>query len=63
MIRCVICSLCGAKVQYDDRSVCEGSREKEDVDCPKCGNLLCRVYTDLIPIAWIAEEGEEHTAK
>lgn len=61
MTKCVLCKVCGAKVNYIANSVCAGNRDYEDIDCPRCGTVLFRVFTDVIPTVWIAKEEQEHT--
>ena len=49
MKKTVIFGKCGAPLEYDDKSVHEGLRESEEVYCPQCGNIVARVFTDLVP--------------
>lgn len=51
MIHRVTCDKCGSISEYDDRSIWEGNREREEVECPVCGNIIGSVFTDLIPVA------------
>ena len=53
----VTCSKCGSVLKYDDRSVCLGNRDREDVQCPECGNVLTSVFTDQIPQVMLIEKG------
>ena len=46
-------------IMYDDKSVWEGNREREDVKCPVCGNVIDSVFTDLIPVARLIKKGEK----
>lgn len=59
MKRTVACSKCGAVCEYDNKSVCEGNRDFENVHCPKCGQLLDRVFTDSIPTVRLVKKGDE----
>ncbi|WP_022750624.1 hypothetical protein [Lachnobacterium bovis] len=45
----VQCPNCGAIVEYDDKSVWEGNRDFEEVNCPNCDEYLTRVFTDGFP--------------
>lgn len=59
MLRKVICSKCNVVLEYDDKSVWEGNRDFEDVNCPNCGNKIATVFTDLIPnIRIVDDKGE-----
>ncbi len=51
MIQRVTCDKCGAISEYDDKSVWEGNREQEDVECPICKNIIGCAFTDLVPVA------------
>ncbi len=53
------CDNCGSILEYNDKSVCEGDRDFEDVYCPVCNNIVGRVFTDLIPEVRIVEKGKE----
>ena len=53
-----ICNQCKVVLEYDDKSVCEGNRDFEDVNCPKCGNKVATVFTDLIPTVRIVNDNE-----
>lgn len=59
MIRRVTCNKCGSISEYDNKSVWEGNREHEDVECPVCGNIIGRAFTDLIPVARLIKKGEK----
>jgi predicted RNA-binding Zn-ribbon protein involved in translation (DUF1610 family) len=43
------CVSCGALIEYDDKSVWEGCRDFESVNCPHCGAYVTRVFTDGVP--------------
>ena len=45
----VTCPKCGCTVEFDDKSVWEGNRDFEDVNCPNCKEYLTRVFTDGFP--------------
>lgn len=45
----VVCDECKTVIEYEDKSMWEGNREFEDVNCPVCGNHLDRIFTDLVP--------------
>jgi len=46
--RRVTCKECRAVLEYDDKSVWEGNRDREDVVCPKCQTIVDHVFTDSI---------------
>ena len=48
-MKIVICPNCGCKVEYESKSIWEGNRELEEVNCPNCNHLLDKVFTDLNP--------------
>lgn len=52
----IMCPKCGAKIEYEDKSIWEGNRDFEDVNCPKCDEYLTRVFTDLSPNPRIIED-------
>ena len=56
----VVCEKCGSILEYDNRSVCLGNRESEDVPCPICQNAVDTVFTDLIPAVRIIKIGEKN---
>lgn len=47
----VVCGKCGAILEYDDKSVCEGNRDYENIVCPICKSIVGTVFTDLLPTA------------
>ena len=49
MIHRVTCDKCGSISEYDDRSIWEGNREREEVECPVWGNNTAS-YTRKISI-------------
>lgn len=51
MIHRVTCDRCGSISEYDDKSIWEGNREHEDIECPVCGNIIDSAFTDLTPVA------------
>ena len=57
MVHQVTCKKCGSLLEYDDKSVWEGNRDFEDVDCPVCGEVIATVFTDLIPTARLIKKG------
>jgi endogenous inhibitor of DNA gyrase (YacG/DUF329 family) len=48
-MKIVKCPNCGCTVEYNDKSIWEGNRELEDVECPYCKELLDRVFIDGSP--------------
>lgn len=58
MKRRVVCDNCKSLLEYDDRSVWLGNREREDVPCPVCKNIVDTVFTDLIPNVRVIKKGE-----
>lgn len=59
MIKTVKCEKCGTVSKFDDKSVWEGLRELENIECPNCGNVIDTVFTDLIPHATVVENNEK----
>ena len=55
----VTCPRCGSECEYDNKSVWEGNRDFEEIDCPVCGYMLDRVFTDLIPNVRLIKKGEK----
>ena len=60
MIHRVTCDRCGSISEYDDKSIWEGNREHEDVECPVCGNIIGSAFTDLTPVARLIKKGEKN---
>ena len=56
MVRREKCPSCGALCEYDDRSVWEGNREREEFKCPECGYVLDIVFTDQLPHVRVIEK-------
>jgi hypothetical protein len=56
--RRVVCEECKSTLEYDDRSVCLGNRDREDIKCPICKNIVDTVFTDLIPNVRVIQKGE-----
>lgn len=54
----VTCDRCGSISEYDDKSIWEGNREHEDIECPVCGNIIGSAFTDLTPVARLIKKGE-----
>nr|WP_297708944.1 hypothetical protein [uncultured Butyrivibrio sp.] len=52
----IMCPKCGCLVEYNDKTVWEGNREFEDVNCPNCGEHLDRVFIDGSPNERIVNE-------
>lgn len=50
----------GSISEYDDKSIWEGNREFENVECPVCGNIIGRVFTDLIPEASLIKSSDKN---
>lgn len=59
MIHRVTCNKRGSISEYDEKSVWEGNREHEDVECLVCGNIIGRAFTDFIPVARLIKKGEK----
>ncbi len=36
MKKTVTCKKCGSVLEYDDKSIWEGNRENEELECPVC---------------------------
>lgn len=54
----VICDKCNSELEYEDKSVWEGNREREQVCCPVCVNEVASVFTDLIPQVRVVKRGD-----
>lgn len=54
----VTCGRCGSISEYDYKSIWEGNREHEDIECPVCGNIIGSAFTDLTPVARLIKKGE-----
>lgn len=52
----IVCPKCGKVIEYYDKSVWEGNRDFEDVNCPNCDEYLIRVFTDGSPNPRIVSE-------
>ena len=52
----VVCENCGTTLEYNDRSVCEGNRDREEIYCPVCKTVVDTVFTDQIPNVHIVKE-------
>nr|WP_296099098.1 hypothetical protein [uncultured Mediterraneibacter sp.] len=59
MIHRVTCKECGSILEYNDKSVWEGNRYPEDIECPECGNIVGSVFTDLTPEVRLIKKGEK----
>lgn len=55
----VKCPKCGCTVEYNDKSVWEGNRDFEDVECPNCNEHLDRVFTDGFPNPRVVENSDK----
>ncbi|MFR7358722.1 MAG: hypothetical protein ACLUTV_06545 [Dorea longicatena] len=60
MIHRVTCNRCGSISEYDDKSIWEGNREHEDIECPVCGNIIGSAFTDLTPVATLIKKGKKN---
>lgn len=45
----IVCPVCGSTIEYNDKSIWEGNRDFEDINCPNCNEFLDRVFTDIFP--------------
>ncbi len=52
----IVCPKCGKTIEYDDRSIWEGNRDFEDVNCPNCDEFLTKVFTDGIVYPRIVDD-------
>lgn len=57
MKRRAVCEKCGSILEYDDKSVWLGNRDREDICCPECDNVVDTVFTDQIPIVYVIKKG------
>lgn len=48
-IKQVKCQQCKTLIEYDNKFTHEGLRDFEEIVCPKCGYLVTRVFTNLVP--------------
>lgn len=53
------CPNCGAECEYDDKSVFEGNREREEYKCPQCGYVLATAFTDQLPVVRIVKTNNQ----
>ena len=53
MKRRTTCENCGAILEYDDKSVWLGNRDREDIYCPECETVVDTIFTDQIPIVHV----------
>lgn len=54
----VSCEKCNSQLEYEDKSLWEGNREREEVCCPVCWNEVVSVFTDLIPQVRVVKRGD-----
>lgn len=54
----IICCNCNSIIEYDDKSIWEGNREREEIHCPVCGKYLLSVFTDLTPTPRLIKKGD-----
>ena len=45
----ITCQQCKSLIEYNPTSIHEGLRDFEEIVCPRCGYVMTRVFTDLIP--------------
>lgn len=58
----IICNECDAKVHIQEFPMgVPGGKEKEEVDCPKCGNQIYEAMTDGWFVASLIESSNEDT--
>ena len=57
MKRRAVCEKCGSLLEYDDKSVWLGNREREDICCPECDTVVDTVFTDQIPTVYVIKKG------
>ena len=57
MKRRTTCENCGAILEYDDKSVWLGNRDREDIYCPECETVVDTIFTDQIPIVHVIKKG------
>lgn len=58
MMRRVACDKCKSLLEYDDKSVWEGNRDREEVICPVCRSVVASVFTDLIVNVRVIKKGD-----
>lgn len=59
----IICCNCNSIIEYDDKSIWEGNREREEIHCPVCGKYLLSIFTDLSPTVRIIEKNDRFSNK
>ncbi len=55
----VTCKKCNSVIEYEDKSIFEGNREREDVQCLICKNIVAHVFTDLIHDVRLVKDGRK----
>lgn len=58
MIKRIMCSNCKTECEYDNKSVWEGNRDKEEICCPICGSIIDVIFTDQIPVVRIIKKSK-----
>jgi len=53
----ITCPICNSILEYENKSICEGNREREEVKCPICNNIVASVFTDLLPDIRLIKDG------
>ena len=51
----ITCQQCKTLIEYDSTSTHEGLRDFEEIECPQCGHVVTRVFTNLIPSVRIVD--------
>ena len=59
MWKTVTCEKCKSIIKYEDKSIVEGNREREEIHCLICQNVVAHVFTDLIPNVLLVKDGRK----
>lgn len=62
-MRFTICKKCNLELQVDECDYMPGCREMEEFRCPKCKDVLGKVFTSGIPNVTIIRKLEEKNNK
>ena len=59
IMRIVKCTKCGCDVGYNEKSIWEGNRDFEDVNCPNCNEYITKIFTDGNPNPYLINKSED----
>ena len=52
----ITCQKCKTLIEYDSTSTHEGLRDFEEIECPRCGHVVTRVFTNLTPSVRVVDQ-------